>query len=176
MPASSFQDLYKFSENISAALKAVLVADVVTLIGSDTTADANAFIFGPLENEDGPSDRIDVSASTFTSASAQHVPATVDGVSHPCHYAGEFGFTVITPRGDPLATAEHGTRVGRILFLMSPRAARLTGDALPYYEIVSLTLASVPATVQDADGNDRTEITYNAELWIKPGAFPAVAP
>jgi hypothetical protein len=177
MPAPSYAALYDFPDNVAAAAKAVLVADMVALIGTDTHAEDDAFIFGPRENLGKKKDCIDVTASPFTQASDQQVQATSNNEWFFAHYSGQIMIKVQTPRAVAVAAAMHGSRVGRILFLHQPIAARYTSTNLPYYEITDLRLASQPLATQDEELDvDQTELVFNVGLWIFPSAFPAVVP
>jgi hypothetical protein len=173
MPASSYAALYDFAGNLAAAAKAVLVADKTTLIGADTNADTDAFIFGPRENLSMPPDRITVSADAFTQASDQQIRATSNSEWFFAHFAGRLIFRVQTPRSVPLAAAEHASRVGRIVYLMQPRARKFTAENLPLYEIIALRLTGLPRAEYDEEEDvDFTELTFDAGLWILPGSFP----
>lgn len=177
MPAPSYQVLYDFPGNVAAAALAILDADEAALIGSDTHAESGAFIFGPRAAEDMPSDRITVTASGFEQASDQQIQATSNSEWFFSHYRGLIQIEVQTPRAVAVAAAEHGKRVGRILFLHQPKAARYTPTNLPYYEIMALRLASAPRAEPDAEEDvDRTLIEFSVDLMILPGAFPATVP
>ena len=173
MPASSFAELYDFAGNFAAAAKAVLVADKATLIGDDVLADTDAFIFGPRENLAMPPDRITVSATAFVQASDQQIKSTLNSEWFFAHFSGQLMVRVQTPRSEATAAAEHAARVGRIIFLMQPRARSFTTDNLPLYEILTLKLSGAPRAEYDDDEDvDFTELTFDVHLWILPGAFP----
>ncbi len=177
MPASSYAELYDFPGNLAAATKAVLVADVTALVGADDHANPDSFIFGPRENLEMPKDRITVSATAFTQASDQQVQASENAEWFFCHFRGQLMIRVQTPRGIEAAAAQHGQRVGRIMYLCQPRARRFDADNLPYYEILTLRLSSHPRAEQDEDEDvDYTELVFDVALWIKPDAFPETIP
>lgn len=175
MPAPDYATLWNFPGNVAAAVKSILEADKTTLIGDDTHADADAFIFGPRENDAMPPDRIEITASDFTQATDQQVQAESNGEWFFCDFTGQITISIITPRAIPVAAAEHGNRVGRVAFLMQPRARAFTPDNLPYYEPTRVSLQTVPRAEQaDDEDVDRTDIVVTFRLWILPSAFPAV--
>lgn len=177
MPAPSYQVLLDIPGNVAAAAKAIAFADITALIGSDTHANANAFIFGPRENVVMPVDHIEVTASDFVTGSMQQVLSTTNDTWWPADYVGSITFAVVTPRSVAVAAAEHSKRVGRIGFLMSPAAQRFTANNLPYYTVCEIGVNGLPrAEVDDEQDADRTEITYNLRVWLKPDSFPVVVP
>ena len=177
MPAPSYQALYDFPGNLASAAKSILTADITALLGSDTHANQNAFIFGPRENLEKPVDSIEITATDFHRASFQQVLASTNSEWFMADHAGALTFNVITPRSVAVAAAEHGTRVGRIMYLMQPRARKFTADNLPYYEICDISLANQPRAEADEDLDaHRTELTFNVRLWLKPDSFPVTIP
>lgn len=186
LPAPSWSVLYDFPGNVAAAWGAILTADKTTLIGSDTFADADAFLFGPRDNAGESKDCITYSAQAFTQASDQQVRSTLNGNWFFAHYAGTLTTTVVTPRGASgdaavqSAADEHGKRVGRILALSTAAAQKFTGGSsgnLPCYAVATLSAQAIPqAEPEDDIDCDRTVIVTSMDLWIEPAAFPAVVP
>lgn len=186
LPAPSWSALYDFPGNVASAWGVILTTDKTTLIGSDTLASTDAFLFGPRANVAEKKDCITYSASTFTLASDQQVRSTLNSNFFFAHYAGTLHTSVITPRGSTddsalnSAATEHGLRVGRILALLNSASAKFTSGAsgnLPYYEVVLITAQAIPrAEPEDDIDCDRTDIIANMEIWIRPDAFPAALP
>jgi hypothetical protein len=177
MPATTYEELYDFPGNIAAAAKAILVADIDALIGEDEIANPETFITGPRENVELPKSRIEVTATPFQQASDQQIQATSNSEWFFAHHSGQIVFTVVTPLAVATSTAMHGTRVGRVQFLMQPKAARFTSSNLPYYEIVALRLATFTRGEPDEEEDVyRSELVYNVETWMRPGSFPATVP
>lgn len=183
LPAPSWSVLYDFPGNVAAAWGAILTADKTTLIGSDTLASSSAFLFGPRDNEAETKDCITYMAGAFTQASDQQVRSTLNGNFFFAHYSGTLTTVVVTPRGATgnsavnSAAAEHGKRVGRILALLTPAAAKFTNGAngnLPYYSVATLSAQAIPSAEPEDDIDcDRTVIVASLDLWIDPAAFPA---
>lgn len=178
MPANTYAQLLDFPGRFSAAWGAIIAADATNLIGADTHADPAAFLFGPRDNSGAmPPDRIEYTSTGWHRASNQQVRASATGLYFDGHYAGQLHTAVVTPRAINVAAAEHDARVGRLVTLASAAAARFTANVLPYYEIAYLGLAgalrSEPAPEEDVD---RTELSWDVEIWLKPDAFPAAAP
>lgn len=174
MPAPSYAVLFDLPSLVSAAVKAVLVADKTTLIGSDTAADPAAFIFGPREALEMPVDRIEVTAGAFTQASGQTIFGDAPAVQFYNDFSGQIYVAVQTPRGTALARAEHGKRCGRVAFLLSETKAAITPAIAPYFIPTALRLESFPRSepIEDEDA-DRTELVFAIRLMIPASAYPA---
>ncbi len=161
MPATDHQTLLKIEDNFITALIAAFNAD--TVLGNGTTT-------GPRKKEEVAKSRISAQAEGFAKASEQQIWA--QGAWWDCHYAGPVTITIITLRGAP-ERAEHGTRVGRVRYLMSPAARLFTPSNLPHYDVLAIDQdATRTSFTQDTD-TDRTELTFNVHLGLRPDAVPA---
>jgi hypothetical protein len=161
MPAPTVDTIFRFEDAVTAA--------IVAAFNADATLGDNAF--GPRELTGLPKNRIDVVSSGFAKASDAQVFAQARWWDQ--HYSGEVEIAVLTQRG-AVAAASHATRVGRVRFLMSPKAQILTSSNLPYYEVLQIEQTGASFTpAADTTDADRTDLTFTVHLGILPSAFPA---
>lgn len=185
LPASNWSELLDFPGQIASAWGSILAAKKSTLIGTDTFADASAFLFSPRENAAEAKDCISYTAGGFAQASDQQVRAT-STTGRPfffAHYSGQLITSVKTPRGATgntalnSAAAMHGPRVALLLAYLQAPAQLFTSTNLPYYEVIMITSQAVPSAEQDQTLDlDHTDIIAHVEIWIRPDAFPAALP
>lgn len=161
MPATNIDEIFRFEDTVVAATVAALNTD--TVLGS--------LAYGPRKVEGMPAERIDVRADGFAKASEQQVYA--QSRHWDSHYAGPLTVTIVTVRGGA-AGPSHAQRVGRVRYLMSPKAALFTSTNLPLWEVLALEEAAPPRyAFDDRKNTDETELTFTLHLGIRASAFPA---
>lgn len=159
MPAPFVQNIFQF-EGLAAIAATVFNADSLLAnicYASDPTA------------RDLPKCRVDVVADNFAKASEQQIYA--DNRHWDSHFAGDFVVSLIQPRGDNANLALRATRIGRIRYLMSPKAQIFSSSNVPYWEILSLDHTGTRSYRED-DDTDRTDLTFRVELAVLASAFP----
>lgn len=164
MPASTVAEIFQFEDALVAAVVAAFNADSV--LGAAST-------YGPRQLAELPKARIDCIALGFAKASEQQVYAQERWWDQ--HFAGDLTLTIITPRSSA-AAASHATRVGRVRYLLSPKAALFTGVNLPHYEILSVENTGATYDFDESTDTDRSELTFRVDLGILASAFPSEVP
>ena len=161
MPASTIDQIFRLEDNFVFAALAVFNAD--SLLGS--------IAYGLRPVEGLPKSRLEVEASGFAKASEQQIYA--QGRHWDSHFSGPVRVTVITLRADPTAAATHSLRVGRVRYLMTPKAASFTSANLPYAEVLSIEQVATTHGFDEPTDTDRTELEFQVHLGLLPTAFPA---
>jgi hypothetical protein len=152
---ATFQTIFNLDDTLVAALVAAFNADSY-LTGN--------LAYGPRATGTLPKNRIDVASLGFAKASEQQVYAL--GRHWDSHFSGQVSLTVITPRGNTGAAPGHGTRVGRLRYLMTPYAQLLTLTNFPYYEVLSIEQTSQSATEEFDTDTDQTELIFTIHLGL----------
>lgn len=151
-------------DNIANGFVAVLAADT-----TKTTLTA----YGPRLPDQMPKNRIEVRSGGFMRASDQMNVAT-DGTYYYNYRRGNLSVTVVTQRHTQQGvgpTSEHGTAIGRVRWLLSRGAQRMTAALNGGYGILDIIDQGDNYRADIATETDRTELRFQIDLVISPSNY-----
>lgn len=151
-------------DNIAAGFVAVLAADTPS-----TTLSA----FGPRLPEQMPKNRIEVRSGGFMRASDQMNIAT-DGTYYYNHRRGYLSVTVVTQRHTQQGvgpTSQHGEAIGRVRWLLSRGAQKMTAAVNGGYGILDIIDQGDNYRADLPTETDRTELRFQIDLLIQPSNY-----
>lgn len=116
--------------------------------------------------------RIEVSATNFSRAS-DLMGFTSNAVPFYSHRKGSLSLSVVTARTDQTGTDNHRYAVGRIRYLLSRPAAKLTTASLYNLVCVDITDEGESMAIEETTDLDRTTINFEIELFIPSAVYEA---
>lgn len=148
---------------------------VATAVKAAIAADSPAFPLPAYANRELVQmnvNRVEVSATGFSRAS-DLMGITSNSVPFYSHRKGSLSISVVTARTDQTATDNHQYAVGRIRYLLSRPAQKLTTSALSNLVCVDLIDEGESLSMDESTDLDRTTMNFEIELFIPVSVYEA---